>query len=175
MRPDTTNPTQYNPLIHDLISGNSATLFFLSEPDSIWMRDTHAAVAISRAIPWGTSRIRIKPIISRTPRLFLKEEVEEFNSTPRAEQLLDDLYSKRSANREQFQKALNNYISLMLGVLVERQTDKVQLPVFKIPPEGNIWIIGRPELYNFRNRGDWETNSDSDWEQTWAGFLKKIG
>ncbi len=175
MRPDRADASQGNPLIHDLISGKSATLFFLSEPDSIWMRDTHAAIAISRAIPWGTSRIRSKPIVSRTPRLFLKEEIESFNQKARSRELLDKLYNYRSADQPQFQNALDNYISSMLEMLVKQQSDNLQLPSFKIPPEGNIWIIGRPELYNFCNRGDWNSSSDLDWEQTWAGFLKKIG
>ena len=175
MRPNRTDSSQGNPLIHDLISGNSATLFFLSEPDSIWMRDTHAAIAISRAIPWGTSRIHSKPIVSRTPRLFLKEEIESINQKPGAKQLLEKLYANCGTDQQQFENELDNYISLMLEMLVSQQSDNLQLPTFKIPPEGNIWIIGRPELYNFRNRGDWKSNSAQDWEQTWAGFLKKIG
>lgn len=114
---------QYNPLIADLLSGEPATIFFLSNRD-YWLRDAPSGIALARVIPWGVSQIEIRPIIALTaPR----------RAIPKT------------------QRSLSQEVTPHTGLEPQHPSEE-ELTEFEVPHTGNLVFIGRPNLFGCREK-----------------------
>jgi len=114
---------QYNPLIADLLRGEPATIFFLSNRD-YWLRDAPSGLALARVIPWGVSQIEIRPIIALTaPR----RAIPKTQGSPSQE------------------------VTPHTGLEPQHPSD-AELTDFEVPHTGNLVFIGRPNLFGFREK-----------------------